>query len=301
MEAGSSTRGRAGTAASVGRRDRRGRRGGVLGRHPRVAWPGCARIPAARVRRTQSRGVPQTRWDRDPQRPFPLAAYRWALTLPPMMCWRYRRGSRRPLVYRHGRRLVRSRTSTGRAAGFAASIHRPRRTPLSSAKCARSRKAPTARSDRHALSALSPPLVDGRVFRNPARLQAERIRSLLVDRSGKLWIGHDGAQAHCGGSRAAVCVPRSGALHSAEASSACRSGSEDARLPVAPGEACRIRDSRGIARLGAKPVRRPPTRPSLDRHAGRPDPVRRQAVRAYSKGQGLPERDNQRCRGGPRG
>ena len=149
---------------------------------------------------------------------------------------------------RHGRRLVRSRTSTGRAARG-----RPRQStaldaPRSVRRSARARgRARRHALNSHALSALSPPSVMVGFSAISARLQAERIRSLLADRSGKLWIGHD--------DRLTVVVPAPpsaspGAARSIpEASSACRSGSEDARLPVAPGEACRFETLAGLPAL----------------------------------------------------
>ena len=87
---------------------------------------------------------------------------------------------------------------------------------------------------------------DGRVVRDPSWLHAEQIRSLLADRSGRLWIGHD--------DRLTVVVPASSAVPGAsrsirEAASACQSRSENVRLPAAPGEACRFETLAGLPAL----------------------------------------------------
>jgi ligand-binding sensor domain-containing protein/signal transduction histidine kinase len=80
-------------------------------------------------------------------------------------------------------------------------------------------------------------LPDGRVIRDPAVRSGEEVRSLVADRSGRIWIGHD--------TGISVTVPalaasagRSPFVYAAPP--ICGGRLDDVRLPAAAGEACRF-------------------------------------------------------------
>ena len=80
----------------------------------------------------------------------------------------------------------------------------------------------------------------------------------------------------------------------------CRADSRDASLPRAPGEACRFETIAGLRCHRTEPVGGFRW-PRVDRHAGRPDRVRRRGVSCLLGTTWPDERDHQRRRRGSRG
>ena len=158
----------------------------------------------------------------------------------------------------------------------------PSTSPHKCDRCERSPKARTARSG----SARLPVFFAGfPTAGSSATARSElprRSRRLLVDRSGRIWISH--------GSGLSVAIPGpAGSARSRRSSRGTaglwRPGPMRSASPR-PRRSLPIRDDRGIAGPDTEPFRGFRW-PRLDRHAGRPDRVRRRAFRAYSKAHGL--------------
>jgi ligand-binding sensor domain-containing protein len=94
------------------------------------------------------------------------------------------------------------------------------------------------------LSGLFRRLPDGRIIRDHTVQAGEQIRRLLVDRSGRMWIGHDRWLS--------LAVPREPSTSVSTSSSTpvtlprCGADSRGASLPRAPGEACRFETIEGV-------------------------------------------------------
>lgn len=89
------------------------------------------------------------------------------------------------------------------------------------------------------LSGLFRRLPDGRIIREHTVPAVGAIRKLLVDRLGRIWIGHDrGLSVAVPRGPPALPITTSPSIHPAP--TVCRADAHDVSLPRAPGEACRF-------------------------------------------------------------
>ena len=117
-------------------------------------------------------------------------------------------------------------------------------------------------------------LPDGRVVGDPTVRAGEDVKSVLVDRFGRLWIGHDT------GLSVAIPGPAGAAGKSPfiyAAPPVCGEGPNQIQLSDSPRRSVPIGHDRAMACPGTQPFRELRW-PGVDRDVGRPDRVRRRAV-----------------------
>ena len=232
-------------------------------------------------------------------RTLPLTAYLAGLRRGNQPCVRLEKGSRRPDVDRHGRRPVRPRATRSASRSFRRVEPDPSTGPSPFGQVRALAEGPDGALWIGTLSGLFRRLPDGRIIREHTVAAAEEIRTLLVDRLGRIWIGHDRGLSLVV-SRGTSAITGDVAVDSR---GICRSVVPLHMMSASPWHLAKPVDSRRSRGLPA--IVRSLSEGSDGRvwigTTGGLIEFDGERFRAYSKRHGLTERDHQRRRRGQRG
>ena len=162
---------------------------------PGVYW--VATVGGLARLRSDSAPSREVKPSRDPgtrlcqSRTLPLTVYSLGAGRGSQSCVHVEKGSRRPDVDRHGRRPVSSSSDRSGEPSFRRVEPDPSTGPRTFGQVRALAEGPDGTLWIGTLSGLFRRLPDGRIVRDHTFQAAEEIRRLLVDRSGRIWIGHE--------------------------------------------------------------------------------------------------------------